>query len=70
MAQKKELKKIICWYCNKHEATRWDYRDFNGCVGKSASCEWCVGLNNKTIREIQEKKLDPKQFYYKKEQRR
>ena len=57
------MAKVLCWHCDKHEATRYDYRTFNGTTGKYLSCEWCVGLNNKTIREIQNERLDPKQFY-------
>jgi len=60
---KTKNKKPMCQYCGKNEVTTYDYRDFNGCVGKYLSCVWCKYLNNKTIREIQEKHLDPKQFY-------
>jgi len=52
-----------CWYCGIYDATIKDYRTFNGVTGSSASCKWCFNLNNKTIREIQKKKLDPKKFF-------
>ena len=60
-------KATLCWHCNKYPATMVDYRTFNDCTGKYASCEWCRNLDNKTIRKIQEKKLDPKSFYRKEE---
>ena len=60
-----KTKKVLCYYCHQHKATLIDYRDFNGCVGRYLSCKYCKWLNNKTIREIQEKRLDPKQFFTK-----
>jgi hypothetical protein len=47
-----------CDYCNKHDAVRYEYRDFNGCVGKYRVCNSCFNLNNETIREIIRKEVD------------
>jgi len=39
-----------CYWCGK-EATRWDYRDFNGTVNKIPSCNSCFGLKTMHLRK-------------------
>jgi hypothetical protein len=63
-------KTAMCHYCNRHVITVVDYRTFNGVTSKYFSCDWCRGLNNKTIRKIQEEGLDPLDFYTTKHRRK
>ena len=59
----KKEEEVNCWYCGKHRVTIIDYRTLNGVTSRYLSCEWCRGLNNKTIRQIQRDNLEPKDFY-------
>ena len=55
---------IKCEVCNQYDATRKDYRfiDQLSFAGKCYLCEWCVPLNDVTLYQIANEKLDPKSF--------
>ena len=53
-----------CEICNKHKATMKDYRYIDGYFnGKTLVCKWCWGLNDVSLVEILDGKLNPKSFY-------
>lgn len=39
-----------CYWCSR-EATRIDYRDFDGCVSRIKSCDECFELSNSALRK-------------------
>ena len=55
---------IKCEVCNQYDATSKDYRfiDQLSFAGKCYLCEWCVPLNDVTLYQIANEKLDPKSF--------
>ena len=54
-----------CQICRKHPIKHRDYRHLDSCglQGKVLVCEWCVGLNDKAIRNIFKNEEDPKDYY-------
>ena len=55
---------IKCEVCNQYDATSKDYRfiDQLSLQGSCYLCEWCVPLNDVTLYQISNEKLDPKSF--------
>jgi len=53
-------KKIKCEACNKYDATNKDYRfiDQLSFQGSCYLCEWCFPLNDVTLYQISNEKLD------------
>ena len=53
-----------CEVCNKHKVEMKDYRYIDGYFnGKTYVCKWCWGLNDVSLVEIFNGKLNPKSFY-------
>ena len=53
-----------CEICTKHKAEYKDYRYIDGYFnGKTLACKWCWGLNDVSLVEIFDEKLNPKSFY-------
>jgi hypothetical protein len=57
---------IKCEVCNKYDATSKDYRfiDQLSLQGSCYLCEWCVPLNDVTLYQISNEKLDPKYTFH------
>ena len=55
-----------CEVCDKYDATRKDYRfiDQLSLQGSCYLCEWCVPLNDVTLYQISNEKLDPKYTFH------
>ena len=53
-----------CEICNKHKAEYRDYRYIDGYFdGKTIVCKWCKGLNDVSVVEIFNGKINPKSYY-------
>ena len=53
-----------CEICNKHKAEYKDYRYIDGYFnGKTLVCKWCRDLNDVSVVEIFNGKLNPKSYY-------
>ena len=53
-----------CEICTKHKAEYKDYRYIDGYFnGKTIVCKWCKGLNDVSVVEIFNGKINPKSYY-------
>ena len=53
-----------CEVCNKHKAKYKDYRFIDGYFnGKILVCKWCFDLNDVSLVEIFNNKLNPESYH-------